>query len=141
MASTFSSRRFGSAPGAAAACGPQGCAGGIPYCLAPQARVVAAHPSTRLDLGTLLAAVENAPPFAVADVLGDHLAGAWGAREVSFLIADFSGQALIRLGRAGSGAVAREQGHETAQPVPLTGTPQGRALSTQTVELLTEADG
>jgi len=52
---------------------------------------------------------------------------------VSFLIADFSGQALIRLGHAGSGAASRTQGRETAERVPLTGTPHGRALASQTV--------
>ena len=68
------------------------------------------HTSARLDFGKLLAAVEDAPPVAAADVLGEHLADALGAREVSFLIADFSGQALIRLGHAGSGAARRTQG-------------------------------
>ena len=66
--------------------------------------------TARLDVAELLAAVEDAPPFAAADVLGERLAGALGAREVSFLIADFSGQALIRLGHAGSGAATRTQG-------------------------------
>jgi len=60
--------------------------------------------AARLDLGQLLAAVEDAPPIAAADVLGERLVQALGAREVSFLIADFSGQALIRLGHAGSAA-------------------------------------
>src|SRR3954452_8731368 len=48
---------------------------------------------TRLDLAELLAAVENASPVAVADVVGEHLAAAVGASEVAFLIADFSGRA------------------------------------------------
>ena len=58
----------------------------------------------RLDFGQLIEAVENAPPVAAADVLGARLTDALGAREVSFLIADFSGQALIRLGHAASAA-------------------------------------
>ena len=44
-----------------------------------------------LDLNSLLAAVEAAPPVAAADVLAGALAEAIDAREVSFLIADFSG--------------------------------------------------
>ena len=44
-----------------------------------------------------------------------------GATEVSFLIADFSGQALIRLEHAGSELAARTQGRETAERVPLAG--------------------
>jgi hypothetical protein len=50
-----------------------------------------------LNLNSLLAAVEAAPPVAAVDVLAAALAEAIGAREVSFLIADFSGQSLIRL--------------------------------------------
>jgi serine phosphatase RsbU (regulator of sigma subunit) len=93
----------------------------------------------RLDLAELLAAVEDAPPVAAVDVLGARLAEAVGASEVSFLIADFSGQALIRLEHAGAGAGAigagRTLGRETAERVPLEGTPQGRALSRQSVEV------
>jgi serine phosphatase RsbU (regulator of sigma subunit) len=97
--------------------------------------------SARLDLAELLASVENAPPVAAADVLGDRLADALGASDVSFLIADFSGRALIRLDHAGSEAAGRSQGRETAERVPLAGTPQGRALSGQTVEVENGADG
>jgi hypothetical protein len=51
----------------------------------------------RLNLDELLAAVEDAPPVDAADVVGERLAATIGATGVSFLIADFSGQALIRL--------------------------------------------
>src|SRR4051812_32963467 len=102
---------------------------------------MAAHPSARLDLGALLAAVENAPPFAVADVVGECLARTLAAREVSFLIADFSGHALVRLGHGGSSRATRAQGRETAERIPLTNTPHGRALATQTVERVDDADG
>ena len=98
-------------------------------------------PSARLDLGALLAAVEDAPPFAAADVLGRQLESALGAREVSFLIADFSGRALVRLGHAGSEDATRTQGRETAERVALEGTPQGRALTTQTVAVEDGPDG
>jgi hypothetical protein len=53
-----------------------------------------------LSLNALLAAVEAAPPVAAVDVLAAALAEAIGAREVNFLIADFSGRSLIRLGHA-----------------------------------------
>jgi serine phosphatase RsbU (regulator of sigma subunit) len=102
---------------------------------------MANHPSARLDLGALLAAVEDAPPVAAVDVLGERLAGALGARELSFLIADFSGQALIRLGHSSSAEATRAQGRETGERVDLTGSPQGRALATQTVERETGAEG
>jgi hypothetical protein len=97
--------------------------------------------SARLDLAELLASVENAAPVAAADVLGERLADALGASGVSFLIADFSGRALIRLDHAGSEAASRSQGRETAERVPLAGTPHGRALTGQTVAVETGADG
>ena len=91
--------------------------------------------AARLDFGLLIAAVENAPPVAAVDVLGARMMQALGARSVSFLIADFSGQALIRLGHAASESAGRTQGRETAERVSLTGSPQGRAIATQTVEV------
>jgi serine phosphatase RsbU (regulator of sigma subunit) len=92
-----------------------------------------------VNLSALLAAVEAAPPVAAVDVLAGELAEAIGAREVSFLIADFSGRSLIRLGH--SGGQGRLQGKETAERVPLTGTPHGQALATQAVEVIAEDRG
>lgn len=93
-----------------------------------------------LDVGQLLAAVEDAPPVAAADVVGSLLVDVVGASEVSFLIADLSGGALIRLGHAGRTA-ARSQGRETADAVPLAGTSHGRVLSSQAAEVEHVADG
>src|SRR5436190_22593986 len=92
-----------------------------------------------VNLNALLAAVEAAPPVAAVDVLAGELAEAIGAREVSFLIADFSGRSLIRLGH--SGGEGRLQGKETAERVPLVGTPQGRALAAQAVEVVADESG
>jgi serine phosphatase RsbU (regulator of sigma subunit) len=92
-----------------------------------------------VNLNALLAAVEAAPPVAAVDVLAGELAKAIGAREVSFLIADFSGRSLIRLGH--SGGQGRLQGKETAERVPLAGTPHGRALASQAVEMVEDGDG
>lgn len=97
--------------------------------------------SERLDLGELLAAVENASPIAAADVLAEVLAEALGAFDVSFLIADFAGGALVRLGHAGGDAATRVQGSETAESVPLKGSAQGRALESQTVTIEPAATG
>jgi serine phosphatase RsbU (regulator of sigma subunit) len=94
-----------------------------------------------LNLNSLLAAVEAAPPVAAVDVLAAALAEAIGAREVSFLIADFSGRSLIRLGHAGGKGTLRLHGKETAERVPLAGTPQGRALAAQAVEVIAEDHG
>jgi serine phosphatase RsbU (regulator of sigma subunit) len=94
-----------------------------------------------LDFAGLLSAVENASPVAAADVLGERLADALGASHISFLVADFSGRALVRLGHAGSEAAGRSQGRETAERVPLAGSPHGRALASQTLEVETELGG
>ena len=94
-----------------------------------------------LNLNSLLAAVEAAPPVAAADVLAATLAEAIHAREVSFLIADFSGRSLIRLGHSGGNGALRLHGKETAERVPLAGTPHGRALASQAVEVIAEDRG
>lgn len=72
----------------------------------------------------------------VADALKDMFC----AEHVSFLIADFSGDSLIRLGHSSEDAATRHAGAETADRVALTGTPHGRALRDQTV-VVVEADG
>ena len=99
-----------------------------------------ARGSPRLDLGDLLAAVENAPPVAAADVVGELLAEALGASEVAFLIADFGGDAVIRLShtaRRPTSAVGRE----IAERVPLGGSAHGRALAAQAVSVEEEEAG
>jgi hypothetical protein len=95
----------------------------------------------QLDLAELLVAVENAPPVAAADVLGERLAETFGASGVSLLVADLSGRALIRLGHAASDEDARTQGRETAERVPLTGTSHGVVLASQSVVVEDGADG
>src|SRR3954466_6846353 len=93
---------------------------------------------SQVSLNALLAAVEAAPPVPAVDVLAAELAAAIGAREVSFLIADFSGRSLIRLGHSGGVGALRLHGKETAERVPLVGTPHGRALAAQAVEVVVE---
>jgi len=89
----------------------------------------------RLDMSELLGAVENAAPVDAADVLGRHLAATLGATEVSFLIADFSGKALIRLGHAPAENGGRTHGNETAERLPLGDGPHGRVLVRQRIEV------
>jgi len=97
-------------------------------------------PSSRLDVGALLAAAEAAAPVEAVDAVADALREMVAAEDVSFLIADFSGDALIRLGHSSAGPSARRAGPETAERVPLAGTAQGRALARQSVEVV-EHDG
>jgi serine phosphatase RsbU (regulator of sigma subunit) len=91
-----------------------------------------------LNLSVLLAAVEAAPPVAAADVVGEALTDALDARDVSFLIADYSGQSLIRLSHVDRAALSAADGRERSDAVPLAGSPHGRALAEQRVQVLTE---
>ncbi|UTI63787.1 serine/threonine-protein phosphatase [Paraconexibacter antarcticus] len=92
-------------------------------------------PALPLDLGALLDAVETAPPVAAAEVVGRVLAETMGAREVSFLIADYSGRSLIRLSHLGRDAAGRA-GRERSDAVSLVGTPHGSALLAQEVQVV-----
>jgi len=91
-------------------------------------------------LGGLLAAVENAPPVAAADVVGELLAESLDAFEVAFLIADFGGDAVIRLSHTRRLATSAS-GRETAERVPLSGSAHGRALASQAVSVEEQAGG
>lgn len=94
-----------------------------------------------LDIGALLASAEAAAPVDAIDAVAAGLKDMVGAERVSFLIADFSGDALIRLGHAISDTTTRRSGAETAESVSLTHTPHGRALQTQNVEVVEGEDG
>jgi len=83
-----------------------------------------------LDLGALLTAAEDAAPVDAIGVFAEHLLHALGATEVSFLIADFSGGALVRLGHTSRPG---DNGRDTAERVMLAGSPHEQALRTQTV--------
>lgn len=93
-----------------------------------------------LNLNVLLAAVEAAPPVAAADVVGDALGEALGARDVSFLIADYSGRSLIRLGHGPHDGANPSTRREQGDSVPLSGTPHGRALAEQEVQVVADGD-
>ena len=111
-------------------------------------------PRSPLGLNGLLSAVEAASPVAAAEVIGAALAESLGARDVSFLIADFGGASLIRLSHVGHvGNVDGDgddddddddddaQRRERTEAVPLDGTPHGRALVEQKVEIIDDDGG
>jgi serine phosphatase RsbU (regulator of sigma subunit) len=89
----------------------------------------------RLDLRSLLARAEAAAPVGAVDAMAAAMAEALDARGVSFLIADLSGRSLNRLGHTNG-----RPSEETAQRVPLDGTPYGEALLRQRSLLLQEGD-
>ena len=96
--------------------------------------MVVTRRSSMLDLADLLAAVENAAPVAAADVVGQHLARAMDASEVSFLIADFSGDLLMRLSHDET-LPASSRDRDVAERVPLGGSAHGRVLADQAVQV------
>ena len=96
---------------------------------------------TGLDFGRLLRAVDEAPPVKAADVMAEHLTAAFGASAVAFSIADFSGRALTRLSHDSPHGADRRQGRESGERVPLEGTPHGRVLASQKVEVESHTDG
>lgn len=92
-----------------------------------------------LNLSVLLAAVEAAPPIAAAEVVGAALVETLGAHDVAFMIADFSGRSLIRLSHVAQGTDHGTLGRERTEVVPMIGTPHGRALTEQKIEVRTES--
>lgn len=89
----------------------------------------------RVDLRSLMARAEDAAPVRTVEAIAEGLLSMLGAFEVSFLIADFSGLTLSRLGRA---AVAGSNDVETKQRIELRGTPHGEALARQHAVLVLE---
>lgn len=91
----------------------------------------------RADLGALLDAVEAASPVQAVDVLADTLAVMVGATQVSFLIADFSGDTLIRFGPPPTNpASPYDPDPDRLNTVPLPGSPYEQALRLQQVHVV-----
>jgi len=85
-------------------------------------------------LSQLLSAVETAEPVAAVHVFAQELSRQVGADEVSFLIADFSGQTLIRLTQSPD----QGPGEEAAERVPLSDEhlPYRLAVTSQRLQVL-----
>lgn len=94
-----------------------------------------------LDLRALLASVEEAFPVDVVDVLADELGRTIGARHVALLIANFSGDALVRLSHVERSGRAQDGRNERGQAVPLAGTVYEQAMLSQEPRVVEEADG
>jgi len=104
-------------------------------------------------LGGVLAAAEAASPVNAVEAVTRELGAALGATRVSFLIADLSGRALVRLAhvllRTDEGIEIdtplapgeRRAIEESATVVPFDGGPLERALRTQEVQVLPAGTG
>ena len=98
-------------------------------------------------LARILDAAEAASPVDAVEAVTRELGVALGATEVSFLIADLSGRALVRLAHAplgevddrtadgGSKPVERRDAEELATVLPFDGGPAEQAVRTQTVQV------
>src|SRR5215217_1388174 len=94
----------------------------------------------RLDLRSLLTRAEAAAPVGVVGAMSAALLEMLDAREVSFLIADFSGRSLNRLGHTAASEEPGSRREETSGRVALEGTPYGATLAGQRSVLLREGD-
>lgn len=92
-----------------------------------------AEADVRSDLRALLDAVERAPPVEAVDVLAAELARMVDAEDVSFLIADFGGDALIRF--VSTPEIVVGSGDDQLVTVPLAGSPYEQALRAQQVHV------
>lgn len=80
--------------------------------------------------------MEAAAPTEAIEVVTHQLAAMVDARTVSFLIADFSGDAVVRFGRAEPGSdTASPDGGRKLETGPLAGTVYERVLRTQHVDI------
>src|SRR5829696_4015672 len=93
----------------------------------------------RLDLRSLLTRAEAAAPVGVVDAMAAALQEMLDARDVSFLIADFSGRSLNRLGHSVLSQEPGAHSEETSGRVALEG-PYGAALEGQRSVLLQEGN-
>src|SRR5215218_4768725 len=94
-----------------------------------------------IDVGALLEKVEAAAPIDSVEAVATALREMVGAEDVTFLIADFSGRAVVRLTSAGRVEGARSHGIEQAETLPLAGTVYERVLRTQQVDVERVGEG
>jgi serine phosphatase RsbU (regulator of sigma subunit) len=94
-----------------------------------------------LDLRSLLAAVEQASPIDVVDVLGGELARSVGALHVALLIANFSGNALVRLSHVENSGPGQDGRNERAEPLVLLDTVHEQVLFAQEPRVVEQRPG
>ena len=111
-------------------------------CCGRDPNMIAQHEQT---LSLLLDAAENSSPVQAVESVTRALRVALGATAVSFLIADLSGRALVRLAHVGEfdawpSEAERHDVEESAEVLPFDGGPGERALRTQNVQVMPPGD-
>jgi serine phosphatase RsbU (regulator of sigma subunit) len=101
------------------------------------------HPSVEVALAGMLAAAEDAMPVQAVEAVTRELGTALHAHSISFLIADLSGRALVRLSHVPLGAQAqgRRDGEEVATVLPFDGGSQEQVLQHQKPQVVPAATG
>jgi serine phosphatase RsbU (regulator of sigma subunit) len=94
-----------------------------------------------IDVGALLEKVEAAAPIESVEAVATALREMVDAHAVTFLIADFSGRAVVRLTSSGQVEGARSHGVEQAETLPLEGTVYQRVLRRQQIDIERVGDG
>ena len=85
--------------------------------------------------------MEESFPIDVADVLAGELARTVQARHVALLIANFSGNALVRLSHVEGTGRGQDGRNERGETVPLAGTVYEQVLFTQRPGVVEQAEG
>lgn len=93
------------------------------------------------DLRSLLAAVEQAFPVEVVEVLSRELARTVHARHVALLIANFSGSALVRMSHVENTGSDQDGRNERTEPVMLAETVHEEVVLTQTPRVVERPGG
>ncbi|MFI5958861.1 PP2C family protein-serine/threonine phosphatase [Cryptosporangium sp. NPDC051539] len=95
------------------------------------------------DLWEMLFAVENAAPADAVEVVARRLSLGVEATSASFLVADLSGRALVRMAHVPDVAAAdtRRQDEAVAAVLPFDGGPREQALRSQRVQVAPGANG
>ena len=98
-------------------------------------RRVTGSGTSGVDLNEVLLAVEKAAPVDAVEAVTSSIGVRLGALWVSFLVADMSGRALVRLVHVPTGDMpgARRQDEDVALVLPFDGGPQEQALRAQQV--------
>jgi serine phosphatase RsbU (regulator of sigma subunit) len=96
-------------------------------------------------MAAVLGAAEDAPPVDAVEAVTRELREVLAARSASFLVADLSGRALVRLAHVPQGdagpTAGRRGGDEVATVLPFDGGVQEQALRSQTPRVLAGEDG
>lgn len=100
-------------------------------------------PTVEVVLSGMLAAAENAAPVQAVEAVTRELGAALHARDISFLIADLSGRALVRLTHVpfDTEGPGRRDGGEVATVVPFDGGPHEQVLQTQRPQVVATGAG